>query len=108
MKGNSETPPFPVFPFSFFFLFFLIFLQNTEQMLRREGWLKKDVPKEQKTAEESACMFLGRCQDLKDQRGEKRPWSSSSHAGDRQWERGHPWAPYSGKEAHPSYPPKDL
>lgn len=57
------------FPFSFFFL--KPFLQNTVQMLRREGWLKEDVPKEQKTAAVCACMFLVGChQDLKD------PWGA--------------------------------
>lgn len=66
----SETPSFPVFP-SLFFFFLKPFLQNTEQMLRREGWLKEDVPKEQKTAAVCACTFLVGChQDLKD------PWGA--------------------------------
>lgn len=94
---------FLIFPFFFFHSFCKI------QSRCWERWLKKDVPKEQMTAAVSACTFLGGChQDLKDQRGEKWPWSSSSVLGTGTVGTGRPWAPCSGKEAHPSYPPKDL
>lgn len=36
------------------------------------------------------------------------PGAAAHVLGQRQWERGHPWALYPGKEARPSYPPNDL
>lgn len=79
-------------------------------MLRRKGWLKKGVLKQQKTAAMSACIFSGVIKTWRTSKepGEKWPWGSSTGWGQRLWEQGCPWAPYSGKEAPPSYPPKDL
>lgn len=104
VKGNSETLPFPVFPFSF--IFFNIFCKIQSRCW--EGWLKKDISKEQKTAAVSACTFLGGCHgDLKDQQGEKS--GAAAHVlGTGTLGTGRPWAPYSGKEARPSCPPKTF
>lgn len=96
------------FPFSFFF-FLNLFCKIQSRCWEEKGDWKRMSPKSRRQQQcVLACFWLGVIKTWRTREvpGEKWPWGSSSHAGDRQWEWGCPWAPYSGKEACPFYPPK--